>query len=135
MEDKKKQATANHKKGFNCAQSIACLYAEELGYSEAEVFKMTEAFGLGMGTMSTCGVVSAMAVIAGMKNSDGNTRDPKTKKDTYKLIKELYKEFETENQSTVCATLKGVKTGTPVKSCDALIESGVEILEKSLFKR
>ena len=39
----------NHKKGCNCAQAVACVFADKLGYSEDEIFRLTEAFGGGMG--------------------------------------------------------------------------------------
>ena len=133
--DKKKKALEYHKKGYNCAQSVACLYAEELGFDEAEVFRLTEAMGFGMGTMGTCGVVSAMAVVAGMKNSDGDLKDPSTKKSSYKLIRALTEEFERMNQTVICRELKGVDTGNPIRSCDGCIEDGIEIIERELFKR
>ncbi len=44
----------------------------ELGMDEKEVFKLMEPFGFGMGTMGTCGAVSAMAAVVGMNVSDGN---------------------------------------------------------------
>lgn len=132
---RKEKAIENHKKGYNCAQSVACLYAEELGFDEKEVFQMTEAFGLGMGTMGVCGAVSAMAAVAGMKNSDGAVDDPKTKKETYKLIKEMTKEFEEKNKSVICRDLKGVDSGIPLRSCSGCIEDSVEIIEQVLFNR
>lgn len=133
--NKKEQAIANHKKGYNCAQSVACLYASEFGFKEEDVFKLVEAFGLGMGTMDTCGVVSAMAVIVGMKNSDGNLAEPKTKGSSYKLMKELTKEFEAKNKTTICRELKGVDTGTVIRSCDGCIEDAVSIIENKLLGR
>ena len=131
----KEKAIANHKKGYNCAQSVACLYAEELGFDERDVFRMTEAFGLGMGVMDTCGAVSAMAVVAGMKNSDGNSENPTTKSSTYKLIRAMFEEFKKKNQSTDCRELKGVDTKKPLRSCNDCIEDSVEIIEKFLLKR
>lgn len=130
----KEKAIANHKKGYNCAQSVACLFAEDLGFSEEDIFRMTEAFGFGMGTMDTCGAVTAMAVVAGMKNSDGQLDNPKTKKETYKLIKEMSEEFKRMNQSTICRELKGVDTKVPLRSCDGCIEDAVEIIESKLMK-
>ena len=54
------------RKGYNCAQAVACAFCEELGRDEKEVFEMMEAFGFGMGTMGTCGAVSGMAAVVGM---------------------------------------------------------------------
>ncbi len=132
---KKEESMKNHKKGYNCAQSVACLYAEELGFNEEDIFRATEAYGLGMGTMGTCGAISAMAAVAGMKNSDGNLNNPKTKKNTYKLIREMTEEFEKKNGSVICRDLKGVDTGTPLRSCSGCIEDAVDIIEKTLFNR
>lgn len=132
---KKEKAIDNHKKGYNCAQSVACLYAEELGFKEKDIFQMTEAFGLGMGAMDTCGAVSAMAVVAGMQNSDGNLGQPKTKSGSYKLMRAMFEEFKNKNQTTICRELKGVDTKVPIRSCDGCIEDSVEIIEKILFDR
>ena len=30
------KAVENHKKGYNCAQAVACVFADKLGYSEDE---------------------------------------------------------------------------------------------------
>lgn len=130
---KKDMAVEKHKNGYNCAQCLCCVYGPELGFSEEDIFRITEGFGFGMGSMSTCGVVSAMAVIAGMKNSDGKLGESKTKKSTYKIVKEMTEAFLKENGTTVCKELKGVGTGSPVKSCDRLIEDGSDIIEKFLF--
>ena len=40
-----------HKKGYNCAQTIACTYCDLVGVDEETMFKLTEALGLGMGGM------------------------------------------------------------------------------------
>ena len=61
MTNAAKKAVENHKKGYNCAQAVACTFCEQLGKNEHEVFEIMEAFGFGMGTMGTCGAVSAMA--------------------------------------------------------------------------
>ena len=43
------KAVENHHKGCNCAQAVACVFADKSGYSEDELFRLTEAFGGGMG--------------------------------------------------------------------------------------
>lgn len=37
--------------GYNCAQAVACAFAEEAGVDKATVFRIAEGFGSGMGTM------------------------------------------------------------------------------------
>lgn len=136
MSEKTQKALANHKKGYNCAQSVACVFAEELGKSEQEVFEIMEGFGLGMGHMGTCGAVSAMAALAGMIESDGNLSKPASKKITYKVAKDMIKEFEEKNQSIICSEIKGIvdgkKTGKILRSCDGCVEDATAIVEKYL---
>ena len=59
-----------------------------MGYDPRTVFKLSEAFGGGMGTQSTCGAVSAMAMVIGMKESDGDMDAPATKGRCYQLMKQ-----------------------------------------------
>ena len=82
--DRKEQALKLHEHGYNCAQSVACTYCNVMGADPETVFKLAEPFGFGLGTMETCGAVSAMALVVGMKMSDGNLEQPKTKRYVYK---------------------------------------------------
>lgn len=130
--DKRQKALENHKKGYNCAQAVACAFADDMGVSEEELFKMTEAFGFGMGTMGTCGAVSGMAVIAGLKESDGNIDSPATKKATYKAIKAMSEKFKEKNSSLICREIKGVDTKKVLRSCDGCVEDAAAIIEEYL---
>ena len=132
MSDKAVRAKELHKKGFNCAQAVACVFAEDLGMDEREVFRMMEGFGFGMGTMGTCGAVSAMAAVVGMARSDGDLEKPRTKKDCYRDMKALTAQFKEMNGSVICREIKGVDTGKVLRSCDGCIEDGVKLLEEYL---
>ena len=56
MSIKTDKAAQNHQKGYNCAQAVACAFAEEMEIDESIIFKMMEGHGLGMGCMEgTCG--------------------------------------------------------------------------------
>lgn len=135
MTERVEKALENHKKGYNCAQAVVCAYCDLFDVDEKTAFKMSEAFGLGMGSMGTCGAVSAMAVLAGMKNSDGNIDKPASKKETYRLIKEMTNEFSNKNKSISCAELKGVTSGEVLRSCDGCIEDAAKIVEGILYKK
>lgn len=130
---KKEKAIELHDKRFNCCQAVACAFAEEIGVDEQILFKMGEGFGLGMGCMDgTCGALSGAIMLAGLKNSDGNTDTPATKASTYQLSKELLQKFKEKTGSTVCRELKGVDTGKILCSCPDCICAGVEIVEDVL---
>ncbi|MGN1159891.1 MAG: C-GCAxxG-C-C family protein, partial [Lachnospiraceae bacterium] len=122
-----------HDRKFNCAQAVACSFCKELGVDETTLFKAGEGFGLGMGGMQcTCGAVSGAVMAAGFKNSDGNTQSPSTKANTYQLSKEIAKRFEDQNGSLICGELKGVTTGTVLRSCPDCIRDAVAIAQDVL---
>ena len=129
------KAVANHKKGYNCAQAVACAFCEKLGKDEKEVFEMMEAFGFGMGTMGTCGAVSAMAAVVGMVESDGALDAPKTKKASYKAMKDLTEKFLEKNKSIICREIKGVETKQSLRSCDGCVQDAAEIVEEYLSQK
>lgn len=130
---KKELAIANHDKKYNCAQAVACTFSKEVGVDESVLFKACEGFGLGMGcTECTCGALSGAIMLAGFKNSDGNTDDPATKAATYKLSKELVECFTAKTGATICKDLKGIETGKVLRSCPDCIMDGVETVQEVL---
>lgn len=127
---KKELAIALHDQRYNCAQAVACAFAEEIGVDPALLFTACEGFGLGMGGMEgTCGAISGAVLLAGLKNSDGNLENPATKAATYQLSREIVDRFRKRNQSTKCKDLKGVETGHILRSCPGCIEDAVEIVQ------
>ena len=122
------KALENHKKGYNCAQAVACVFADKLGYSEDELFRFAEAFGGGMGgTQGVCGAVSAMVFVVGGIKSYGLEKLPETnKKASYASARELMEKFELRVGTIICSE---IKTGK-IFSCDGCIEEAVKILEE-----
>lgn len=130
---KKELAIAKHDIKFNCAQAVACSFAEEVGVPEEILFKANEGFGLGMGgTEGICGALSGAVMLAGFKNSDGNLTNPGTKADTYQLSKEMVRSFEEKTGGTICKQLKGIETGKVLCSCPDCICKGVEVVSEVL---
>lgn len=134
MESRIAQTEAKHKQGYNCAQSIACTYCDLVGMDEQTMFRLTEGLGLGMGNMEgTCGALSAVCVLAGMKNSSGNLEAPNTKAATYKLERPMMDAFAAKCGSVVCKELKGVETGVVLHSCADCVRDAAVIVETMLF--
>jgi len=130
--DRKELAVQLHHQKYNCAQAVVCAFADGTDCDPHAAFKLAEAFGSGMSTQSTCGAVSAMAIVIGMKKSDGNMESPATKTQCYKLMKEATRMFEEKNQSTICREIKGLTGGPVLRSCDGCIEDAVAILDELL---
>ena len=130
---KKDLAINLHDKKYNCAQSVACAFADEIGVDKEILFRACEGFGLGMGGMEgTCGAISGAVMLASFMTSDGNLEAPATKKNTYALSKNIIAKFQEKNNATRCRDLKGIDTGTVLRSCPGCIEDAVEIVQEVL---
>ena len=127
--DRVAKSLENDHNGYNCAQAVVCAFADVTDFTEDELFRLSEGFGFGMGTQGTCGAVSAMVFLAGLKNSKGVDAIPETnKKESYKLARELINTFEEKNNSVICKEIKEQN----LRSCDGCIEDAVKILEEKL---
>ena len=70
-------AKEKHRNGYNCCQAVVCTYCDLLGMNETLAFRASEAYGLGIAKRyETCGSVCAMMMLAGLKNSDANLKQP-----------------------------------------------------------
>ncbi len=134
MESRISDCAALHDKGYNCAQAVACAYADLVGADKQTMFAATEALGLGMGGMEgTCGALSGACVVCGLAKSGADLENPTTKGATYKVSRELVSRFAELSGATRCRDLKGIDTGTVLCSCPQCIENAARILEDVVF--
>ena len=135
MNERIKLADELHRKGFSCSQSVAVACADLVDVSEEILFKATEGFGAGMGTMDgVCGALSGAIFIAGLKNSTGNLDSPKSKSSTMKFSKAMLNSFRDKTGAIICREIKGIDTGKMLCSCPNCIKHGVEVVEEQLVK-
>lgn len=133
MGDRVEKALELHKKGYNCAQAVACAYCDLFDMDEQTAFKAAEGYGAGMGGMqATCGAVSGAVMLAGLKNSSGDVSN-RTKGSTYKISRKIVADFEQKNGSTLCKELKGIETKKVLRSCDGCIEDASRLVEQILL--
>lgn len=123
------KAVEYHKKGCNCAQAVVCVFADKIGMEEDVLFRLSEAFGGGMGgTGNVCGAASGMVFVAGALKSKGINNLPETnKKESYEFAAKLLKDFEEKVGSLICGEIKCKN----LRSCDGCIEDAVKILEEN----
>lgn len=129
MDIRVKEALVEYSNGYNCSQAVSAPFAEDLGFTKEQVFKMMEGFGGGVaGKQEVCGAFSAVAFYLGMKNSDGLLHgESKTKKSTYMIIQEAAKEFEAEFGSIRCIDI--LHGNKPVHgTCGAKLKKAAEII-------
>lgn len=126
--------------GYNCSQSVAMAFSEEMKMDIEQVKRLTIGFGGGMGRMrEVCGAVSGMTfVISALYDEE--------KGDIYKRVQHVAGKFSEENGTFVCRELlgldiKGADNPTPEKRtkqyykkrpCAELVELAGNILEEYL---
>ena len=132
--DRADQASAKHRNGFNCCQSVACVFADEVGIDESLLYKMGEGFGAGMGTtQGVCGALSGAAMLAGLVHSDGNTEKAGlTKAKTTRIAGIMQKKFIDQAGALICKEIKTGNNGKALTSCDECIRIAVRLVEKEL---
>ncbi len=133
MSKRTEKALELHKKGFNCAQSVALPFCEELGVDPEVISRAAEGFGGGMGGFElTCGALSGAVMVAGLKFADGDLEAPRSKKGTYSVADDIGKKFTAECGSYLCPIIKGLKGGKVLKRCNDCIAVGVKLAEEAL---
>ena len=107
--DRVQKAKELFKSGCNCSQAVLCAYCDLFGMDESMAMRVSEPFGGGMGRMRlTCGAVSGMFMLAGLKYSKGEANDIETRTKVYTTVRLLADEFKKINGSITCADLLGV---------------------------
>lgn len=132
MKNKIQKAIANHCKGYNCSQAVACAYHDVLGMEEKQVFRLAEGFGSGMGGLrETCGAVTGMFMVASYLESDGNREQNDSRQSCYRTIHDLAKQFEAKNGTLICRDLlKCQQHQRYEKLCTSYVEDAVMLLEE-----
>ncbi len=97
------------KSGYNCSQAVVGAYSDLFGMAPETAMQIAEGFGGGMGRMRlTCGAVSAMFMLTGLKMSKAEAGDTDTRTKIYETVREMSAEFESKNGSIVCGDLLGI---------------------------
>ncbi len=129
--------------GYNCSQSVAAAYAEELSISTETALRLSAGYGGGFGRMrEVCGAFSGIVFVIG--GLYGNT-DPAGKSGFYAEIQKLAAVYKERNggNSILCRELLGLDKpeGTPVaekrtaeyykkRPCAELVRIAAEITDE-----
>ncbi len=117
MGEKGERAEALFRAGFNCSQSVACAFADELGLPVETVARMVSGFGGGMGRLrEVCGCVSGMIFVASCLRGYGGPAENGRKAEVYAMVQTLAARFREQNGSIICRELLGLARaeGTPI---------------------
>ncbi len=108
MQDKGEEAKRLFMQGYNCAQSVAGAFAEELGLTEKQAMLLSSGFGGGFSRLrEMCGAVSGMTMVLSALYGYDSPDDPEEKRALYALVREGAERFKVENGSYICRDLLG----------------------------
>ena len=107
---------------YNCAQSILCAYADELGLDQDTAFNLGFNFGSGMKNGDTCGVVTGGLMVLGLKGVNNVL-----------LLNEFRKRIMDNHGGLInCVDLLRVNKengGVKKLHCDGMIKEAIEIID------
>lgn len=110
---------------YNCAQAVACAFAERVGADEAVMLRIAQPFGAGMGGMQgTCGALVGAGLVIGMC--------AKERPAAMKAMKRIVDKFQQRNGCTICRDLKGIDTKVVVRECNDCVADAAEFLGEEL---
>lgn len=142
------RAVATFEEGYNCAQSVFSTYADCFGMDRETALKMSSAMGAGVGRMrEVCGVVSSMAMLAGLKEGNADPQNEEAKEHIYALVRQMSARFKEEYGSIICRELLGLEGAeesakpsvrTPEyyasRPCPGIIACAARIIEETLLE-
>ena len=137
MTDRKEAARDYYLKGYNCAQAVAAAFADLTGLDELTVLKMASSFGGGVGHMKeVCGVISGMALIAGLLYGDIDPTNKETKDAHYARVQSFALQFKDRFGTLICRDLLASNEQNPSgnepyasKPCLKYVEDAAEIFD------
>ncbi len=109
MESRVEKAVQTFESGFGCAQSVFSTYADLFGMDRETALKLASPMGGGIGRMrEVCGAVSAMALLAGLKEGNTDPSNEEGKEKIYLLVRQMSDKFREENGTIICRELLGL---------------------------
>jgi C_GCAxxG_C_C family probable redox protein len=128
MSEKQQQSLEAFRNGYNCAQSVLSVFAEESGLTKDAGLKLASPFGSGIAYMQeTCGAVTGALMAIGLKYGKGENGTNKDKTRAYEISRTFLSEFRKLHNTVCCRQLlDGLDMSTP--------EGMAKIQELDLFR-
>lgn len=131
--------TQKHQSGYNCAQAVFCAYCDLYGIDEQTAYKLCEGFGSGMGGLQeVCGGLSAIFMLEGLANSNGQLASKQTRLITYQNIRNMASAFASvHNDHMLCKDiLQDVDDfGRRNYPCPNCVQEAARIFEEQVLQK
>lgn len=142
------KAAATFEEGYTCAQSVFATYADLFGMDRETALKLSSPMGGGMGRMrEVCGAVSAMALLAGLKEGNVDPSNEEGKEKIYLLTRQMAEKFKEQHGTIICRELLGLdgmeESAKPSertaqyyqeRPCTRLVVTAARIVEEMLLE-
>jgi len=113
---------------YNCAQSVAYAFADEVNIDKNILLSMSTGFGAGIGRkQEVCGAVSGAIIILGAKYGRKENEPIGKIETTYNKAQEFIDEFAKEKGTVRCSEL--------LQGCNLLTEEGQKLFKEKKMKR
>lgn len=143
MSEKQKRAVELFDEGFNCAQSVIAVFANDLPGDTSTALRMAGGFGHGLRSGEVCGAISGAVMVLGLREGSDEPSDQVAKAACNAQTLELMRTLTARLGACECRKLivdeklkaRGSLTcpGCTRRSCAAVIEAAVEALEERGF--
>ena len=124
MNNYSQKAKTLFREGYNCAQSVFCTFAEDLGIDFDSALKLSSSFGGGMGRGSVCGALSGGVMAIGVILNSEETRSAEKAQLSMALSAELTDAFEKYRGNVMCGALTeglDMAKGENMELCASLV--------------
>ncbi len=100
------EAVKTFESGYTCAQAVFATYADLFGLDTETALKLSSPMGGGIGRMrEVCGAVSAMALLAGLKEGNTDPAKEEGKEAIYLLTRQMAEKFKEKHGTIICREL------------------------------
>jgi C_GCAxxG_C_C family probable redox protein len=137
------EATALFQHGFNCAQAVLSVFAQDFGLDRDIARQISQGFGAGIGrTDDICGSLSGAIMVIGLRYGSIKADDIAAKEKTYAVVAKFLREFKTLHGSVACTDLLGYNLSdaqqvaeakthkVAMERCPAFVRDAVKLVEK-----
>lgn len=132
--ERAERAVELYRKGLNCSQAVAVVFADAMNIDEATILKLSAGFGGGMGTgRGVCGALSGAATAAGAIALNTAGGDPvQSKLKATAAAGAVQKRFAEDAKAVICREIKTGSNGAAFTSCEDCIRYAVRAAETVL---
>ncbi|MBO5293482.1 MAG: C_GCAxxG_C_C family protein [Lachnospiraceae bacterium] len=147
MQSRIEEAVKLFESGYGCCQAVFTTYADLFGIDRETALKLSGPLSAGIGRMrEVCGVVSAMAMLTGLKQGFTDPSDEAGKTAAYEKVRTMSDRLKEEMGSILCRELLGLdqreESAKPAartaeyyasRPCSRMVAAAAKVIEEELL--